>query len=337
MVTDIICHSKTTICDYDINSVIDVIRQGRSMAGSENRIFRSNIAEFLEKDNVFLFSSGSMALYHILLALEVKKGDDILLPTYVCSSVSKAIEAVGATCVFYDNAENSWLSAYQEIKKRITKNTKAIIVVHIFGIRFNDVEKMCDLNIPIIEDCAHAFSSRINKQPISTFSLCSFYSFNATKLLAAGEGGAVASDNKYFMNALENRILDCGLSDLNCAFGNAQLKQYSSFLNKRKEIANYYFEHLGGIAKELKLLDSLYFRFPVLVSNPVSYLFDRTILYKRGVDCLLHKAYQTKNNVFINSEKVFEQTVSVPIYPSLTQHELKKIVEDVVKKYCEKN
>lgn len=326
----IIPHSKTTLDQRDRQAVIDTLASGHITAGVITQKFQEKVAEYLGKEYVQLCSSGTMALYTILSALEVKPEDEVLLPTYVCPSVYHAVKRSGAQPVLYDNDKQSWLSSFEKISNKVTSRTRAIIVVHTFGIYFRDIEKLKSLNVSIIEDCAHAFTSTISGKPISQSSLCSFYSFNATKLLAAGEGGAIATDDRYFARKLSELALDSGLSDLNCALGVSQLNRYSTFLERRAEIANLYFEKLGPIANDIKQYDSIHFRFPIFVEDD-SPFFNSHVLFKKGVDSLVHHRLNMNKSQFMNAEDVFNKTISIPIYPSLQPEEINEIIGETQK------
>lgn len=261
--------------------------------------------------------------------MAIKEGDEVLIPNYICGNVAKAVTGVGAKFRLYDNAKTSWVSNFDEIQQKVTKNTKAILINHTFGIRMPDVKKLCKLSIPIIEDCCHALSPEINGVDISKDSLCSFYSFNATKLLATGEGGAVATDNSSFAKALSKVNLDKGLSDLNCALGISQFQKMEFFLKRRKEIAEKYFQAFPESTKKIKNLDSLYFRFPIFVPQVIDSFPKSTLVsFRKGVDALIDE-----NGQFPNTKYVFNYTLSLPIYPALSDDEVEEIIAETKRIY----
>lgn len=326
----VIPHSRTTLEAADRRAVLETFDSGFITAGSRNREFRRKLGEYLMGDYIELCSSGAMALVTILSALEVGVGDEVLIPAYVCPSVYGAVKRSGARAVFYDNMKGSWVSSFGEISGRVTARTRAVVVVHLFGIRFGDVEKLKALGIPVIEDCAHALTPDINGKRISEGSLCSFYSFNATKLLAAGEGGAIMTNDGDFARRVGEKCVDGGLPDMSCALGLSQLGRYGDFLKRREEIASVYFDRLGSAAGELRGYDSIYFRFPVFVGDDSKFLKSH-VLYRKGVDTLVHR--EVGGEVFPNAEDVFRRTVSIPIYPSLSEQEIEEIVSETQKLY----
>lgn len=324
----IISHSNTTLTQKDLDSINNTFLSGITTANNKVNLFKKQFQNYAHKGYIELYSSGASALYELLLGLNIQKDDEILLPSYICDSVEKAILKCGANSLFYDNEKDSWISSYKEISKKVTKKTKAIIVNHTFGIRYDleEIKKLTLLNIPLIQDCAHFISSEAKDIEISNLFIASFYSFNATKFLATGEGGAVCTNDKDLAKELSNNKLDNGISDLNASLGVSQLEQFDNFLVKRKDIANYYFENLGDISKELEQYSSIYFRFPIFVKNDSKFLNSDQVAFRKGVDSLLHNL---KKQNLANVENVFEKTISIPIYPSLTKKEQEIIVDEV--------
>lgn len=326
-------HSKTTLDDTDKLSVLNVLNSGFITSGQNNLLFRKKISQYLGKEYVFLYSSGAMALFFALRALDLK-GKDILLPTYTCPSVFNASKKAGMGVQLYDNSKNSWLASGEDIATYINKDIKAILITHIYGIRVNNIEKLKEYSPILIEDCAHAFVSSINGKSISNNSLCSIYSFNATKLLATGEGGVIATDDREFAKELEKFLIDYGLSDINCSLGISQLDKFDGFLEKRKEIADFYKNQLGNIAMDIQNYDSIYFRFPILSDKSDKFFSEKSnVAYRKGVDRMLHKEIGSFSDNFINADNVYKKTVSIPIYPSLTKKEIQFIVDDVKRIY----
>ncbi|WP_417326355.1 DegT/DnrJ/EryC1/StrS family aminotransferase [Halarcobacter sp.] len=324
----LIPHSHTSLIQKDFNFIKDTFFSGITTANDKVDLFKKEFQNYIQKEYIELYSSGTSALYEILLALNIKKNDQVLLPSYICESIKKAVLKCGAIPILYDNEKDSWISSYSQISKKVNKNIKAIIVNHIFGIRYNleEIEKLSSLNIPLIQDCAHFISNNQSDIEVSNLFTASFYSFNATKLLATGEGGAVCTNNDNLFKELCKNKLDNGISDLNASLGLSQLEQYNDFLLKRNDIANYYFENLGDIAIDLKQYSSIYFRFPIFVKDDSKFLNSKKIAFRKGVDKLLHT---TLKDYLPNVENIFKKTISIPIYPSLTKIQQKIIIDEV--------
>lgn len=323
----LISHSKPTLDHFDFTQLNNLFESKMISAGKTNLKFRNQLSKYLNKDYISLFSSGSSALFHILKSLNLVIKKEILVPNYICESVIKSICLAGLTPILYDNKPNSWVSSTAIIKDLINEKTGAIILNHTFGVIFKDIKDLSFLGIPIIEDCCHSFSTSIGDEIISKYSLCSFYSFDPTKWLTTGNGGAVASNNKELMNEIESIKLDAGLSDVNCSLGISQLNKIENFKSKRNEIAHKYFKEMSFITKELASYNSCYFRFPIIVNNSNSFLASKKVAFRKGVDSLLNTKYSSISSL-INSKRIFNKTISIPIYPSLTTEMIDTIINE---------
>jgi UDP-4-amino-4-deoxy-L-arabinose-oxoglutarate aminotransferase len=169
-------------------------------------------------------------------------------------------------------------------------------------------------------------------------------SFHATKLLATGEGGMALTKERKLLQKL--RVLKHGntdhlavgrhrhpMADLQAALGMSQLKQYNKFLSRRRAIADYYFSRLEGLPVRLPELvrdRSIFFRFPVRIKGDfgkLQELFDRQgIQVRRGVDALLHRQMGLHPADFPGAEKCFDETLSLPIYPALSDDDSERVV-----------
>lgn len=326
----LISHSQPTLDNNDLTQITTLFESKMLSSGSANKKFSEKLSKYLRNDRVSLFSSASLGLYYILKVLELGDKTDVLLPNYICESVIKAVLLAGFNPVLYDNRPNSWVSDIDIIKNSLTTNTGAIIVNHTFGIYLDRINDLVKSGIPIIEDCCHVLSTSISDEEISKYSICTFYSFDSTKWISTGNGGAVASNDKDFMNKLESIKVDQGISDLNCSLGISQIEKIEEFKSKRTEISHQYFKEMPFITKELKNLKSCFFRFPILVSNSSLFFDSKKVAYRKGVDQLLNSKYNSNTNL-INSERIFEKTVSIPIYPSLTKNQIEIIINETKK------
>ena len=324
-------HSKTHITAKSKKAVLKTIESGLLIKGEKHNLFKSKISNLIDKEYVDLTSSGTFAFFKILTAIGISEGDEVLIPNYICSSLLGPIRFLKATPVVYDNRKNSWLSDIEMIKEKTTFNTKIILLNHTYGFLFKGIEELRNLipsNIVLVEDCCHALSpnSQIGKTKISQFSLCSFYSFNATKMIASGEGGAIATDDRLFYEKICKIKLGDNLSDLSCSLGLQQIDSFQEMLDKRSEIANQYKQSFGfhGLSHE-----SLFYRYPILVSNNQVFLKSTEISYRLGVDELISDYINTQG--VQNSKDLLLKIVSVPIYPALKGSEIKYIIQSTKK------
>lgn len=326
-------HSKTYISSTEKKNVSKVLSAGLITSGQKSELFLTNLRAYFQEDRMVLYSSGSSALYNILISLNIKINDEVLLPNYICQSVLNCIRVVGATPVFYDNGKETWVSSENEIKSRISKQTKVIIINHVFGIFNSTAKKLSETGIHLIEDCCHFFVKSSLKMPVSKYSLASFYSFNSTKLLSTGEGGAILTNNSSFYKELLKNKIDNPISDLNASLGIIQLSNYNFFLERRSEIALFFDNSLKDYDIYKNKKSSIFFRYPIRVkeSQQINFLKSKKVNFRKGVDCLLNSFTEQKDNEFPNSSIDFNQTVSIPIYPALKKNELNKIMKETKK------
>lgn len=326
-----ISHSKPFISDEDRQAISKCLDSGALAAGAASGAFERQVGEYLGYKFSFATSNGSSALKLILHAIGIKKGDEVILPTYVCHSVYDVVVECGATPVLCDVSEN-WIMTPETVKSCINPSTKAIILVHVFGIDASHPDFIFK-NITIIHDYCQSFGLR------SEIDGPAFCSFNATKCLTTGEGGmALFKEQAQYEIAVEyvgkyNYLFR--LSDLQANLGLSQLSQYDNFLSKRKRIANNYLELIDPkyLKNTLKIMQrSMFFRFPMKVTGDVDELIkqvegDHDIAIRKGVDELLHRRYRIRNDrVFPMAVSLFNETVSLPIYPSLSINDQERVI-----------
>jgi UDP-4-amino-4-deoxy-L-arabinose-oxoglutarate aminotransferase len=285
-------------------------------------------------------SSGTAALTVALSALPLKKGAEIVIPSYVCKSVAEAVISAQYKPVLCDVGDD-WSMTAETVASALTNRTGAIIVVHIFGIpiKLDGFEKF---DLPIVEDACQAFGATSAGQMVGTIGTIGIFSFHATKCLTTGEGGlAVAKDQQLLerMRSLRDgekhpiaRVV-APMTDLQAALGLSQISRYPSFLKRRKTIAERYFHGLRDCPIRLPYpvrKDSIFFRFPVRVSGDFYRIRQRFaesgIHVRQGVDELLHNLIKQPGNTFANAENLLSETVSIPIYPALTDDEQEAVL-----------
>jgi dTDP-4-amino-4,6-dideoxygalactose transaminase len=210
---------------------------------------------------------------------------------------------------------------------------------------FADVKSFQKFGVPIIEDCAQAIDYR-GRQEI--FGAIAIFSFQPTKCLTTGEGGMAVSNNSDLVNAMRStrdgqKMAKRGrffspLSNISAALGLAQLKRYHQALDRRKVLALGYKHALAKVipdSLQASALDkSIYLRFPIKISGGVDSYQDlfakKNICVRRGVDRLLHRLSNLSDDNFQTAVTLYNTTVSLPIYPALTDKEHAYCVESAV-------
>ena len=353
MVQDfVIPHSKPTFDESDVFSVSKVIRSGRIVQGEVVEKFEKKVAKFIGLDGAVATNTGTSALHLSLLAIGIKKGDYVAIPSFVCVALLNAVKYVGAHSILVDIDPETYNIDVRDLKKRIKKSTKAIILPHQFGLPA-DIDEIMSLGIPVIEDCAQAIGAVYKGKKAGSFGRLSCFSFYATKVLSTGEGGMVASDSKNLLKKIRDfRDYDnkknytvrynYKMTDIQAAMGLAQLKKLNSFLLKRVTIAKRYSSDLQELCNvpsiRYKDRKHIFFRFPIQIQgsvpNALNFFSERGVTCTRPVFKPIHKYIHI--NGFPNTDTVWNNTISIPIYPSLTEKEICKIL-DVLKLYLKRN
>ena len=170
MTDEIIPHSRPSISDSDIKAVVSVLKSGQLSQGPKVREFEKKMALLIGKKKAVAVNSGSAALHLALLALDVKKSDEVIIPSFVCSAVLNAVNYTGATAVLVDIDPLTFNISVEATKRAITRKTKAIIVPHMFGCPA-EIDKLSELGIPVIEDCAQSIGANFKSQKAGSFGL----------------------------------------------------------------------------------------------------------------------------------------------------------------------
>jgi UDP-4-amino-4-deoxy-L-arabinose-oxoglutarate aminotransferase len=334
----IISHSKPTLSRDDENAVNEALRSGYIADGPGVERFEREVSQYLGFPGAIATSTGTSALFAAIAALGAGAGDEVVLPTYVCRSVLNAVVAAGAAPVLCD-VEDDWCASRDTIAPRLTRRTKAIVVVHTFGVAA-DAAPICELGVPVIEDCCQAFG---RSTCIGQLGQMCVVSFHATKLLTTGEGGMLLSHDRNLLNRAREIVTGehtgssprfrQPLSDLQAALGSSQLRRYDKFLARRRDLAEHYFAELADTAVGLPthIRDrSLFFRFPLMVSGAFDehrQAFDTCGVHvRRGVDTLLHRGLGLPPELFPGAERCFAGTLSLPLYPALTDEDTDRVV-----------
>ena len=290
-----IFHSRPWINQDDINFVNETLNSGMISSGEKVKEFEKAFASYTSTKNAIACNSGLSALILGLSNLGIKKNDEIIMPTYVCHSVADAVKFVGAKPVFCDSG-SLWNITAETVDKCITSQTKAIIAVHILGVSA-ETRNFMHFNTPVIENFCQALGL-----PNNITGDMAFFSFNATKCLATGEGGMLVSNN----------TLNCDnspykMTDIQAALGLSQLKRFDVMLKKRRKIAEKYLLKLPDyLTQEISQVKdrTMFFRFPLRYKGNKSFeeiqaeFAENNIAVRHGVDKLLHREYGFSDNNF---------------------------------------
>lgn len=328
-------HSKPWITPADEAAVSDVLRSGMIAQGAVTRRFETAVAEWHGCAYAGVATgTGAGALQLALRALGCGPGTEIISPTYTCPTVLEAMVATGATPVLVDAGED-WRPDPVLTRARLTPRTRAIIVPHLFGLR-TDLAPFRALGVPVVEDCAQLFGPRSWHAVQGTIAI---FSFHPTKCLTTGEGGMALTpdpDLARRMRALRDgeaarssRWLFSPLSDLAAALGLSQLERYPEFLARRRDLHARYSAALKPVLPEgvawLDRVPTMHYRFPLRVPGGTDRFAEgflqQGVHIRRAVDRLLHRSLGRPDSDFPGARRLYDETVSLPIYPALTEAE----------------
>ena len=263
--------SEPVFSSDEINNLKKVIKSGWLTQGKYVQSFENYFSELHEVKHSLATTSCTTALHLILSALNIKRGDEVIVPSFTWVSTVNSILYCGAKPILVDISLKTLNVSEKEIQKKINKKTKAILLVNLFGYPF-DVKKLrknISKKIKIIEDSACATGAKIGGKFVGHYSDASAFSFHPRKIITTGEGGMVTTNSKYLfkkMSILRNhgatplkvnkphlmaKFNTLGynyrMSDLQGAVGYAQLKKLKNFLNFRRKFSSYYEKELNDL------------------------------------------------------------------------------------------
>jgi dTDP-4-amino-4,6-dideoxygalactose transaminase len=287
--------------------------------------------------DVLAVASGTEALEVALWLVGVRPGDAVVMPTFACRALADAVGAIGARALICDVDECYGLDAADARRALGDRRPAAVLAFHPFGRRLA-LEPLRSLACPVIEDCAHALLGTSEAD-------VSIYSFQATKLLATGEGGAVVartSATRAGLGSLRNGRNDAAfvarrfspMSDLAASLGISQLEQLGAFAERRRILAAVYDQTLGDVIDVDRRNDGqVPFRWLARVEAPFpalrAALEARGIAIRRPVDPLLHHELGLDPGRFPTAERLYEVTISLPLYPSLSTDQARLVSEQL--------
>ena len=338
---------------FNYNILKSTIKSNFISEGKITSNLEKKISKFLNIDNVIMTSSGTSALYLALRAINVSSKDEIIVPNITYAATLNAVKMTGAVPILVDVDQKTSTIDIKNLKKNISRKTKAIIFVHISG-RFGNIKKILSFarkkKIKLIEDAAEAFGSNFNNKKLGTLGDLGCFSFTPTKIITSAQGGAVVSKNKKFINLIRcmkdqgrTKKNIGGDDDHNLFGGNykyndilaslliPQFKNIKKQLKKADEINNFYRKNLKGV-KEVSFYEKkkgevcIWTEIKTTKRNKLhNYLLKKNIKCRKIWKPLSTFKINKKNKKFKNSEIVYNNTLWLPSSLTLAKKDLKKI------------
>ena len=322
--------------------------------------FENDFAQYIGVENATTVSNGTVALHLALETLGIGAGDEVIVPTLTYIASVNAIVMVGAIPVFVDSFEGTWNINFNQIKDKITPKTKAVMVVHLYGLpcEMNEIVQVCiENNLFLIEDAAEAFGSKYNNQHVGTFGDISTFSFFGNKTITTGEGGMVVSNKRdiiqkaaYLKSQAVSNVKEYWHDELGynyrmtnicAAIGLAQLENADAVIIKKRELRNWYKEELSGLPvlfqEETSSMFNTYWMVSVLFQDELTRDKVRAALNNDGIETrpLFYPAHTMpkykSDEIFPIAESLSKRGINLPSYPKLLREDIARICSEIRK------
>lgn len=350
--------AKPYFDDEEIALVNECIVSGWvSSGGAFVTEFEELVSKQCSRKHAIACSSGTSALHLALLAMGVKDGDEVIVPTLSFIASANAITYTGAKPVFVDSEMESWNIDPLKIEEAITPKTKAIMPVHLYGhpAQMDEINTIAHQhNLLVVEDGAEAQGAFYKERPVGSLGHVATFSFFGNKVITTGEGGMIVTDDDEI--ASKARILrDHGMSpqkrywhtelgfnyrmtNLQAAVGVAQMRKFDWIVKKKKNIADWYISNLSGcnglvLPPNLSWADNVFWLFTILIDEEkfgVSVCKLAEDLKSNGIDTRpvfypIHTQPIYANNHekgFPCAERLNRMGLSLPSSPDLTSDDV---------------
>ena len=342
-------------------NVLDILSSGQYILGGNLLKLEEKFANHIGTKYAIGCNSGTDALLISLRAMNIGPGDEVITSPFTYFATAEVIALTGARPVFADINPHTFNINHKLIEKLITKKTKAVIPVHLYGqaCEIIKIRKICrKYNLTLIEDCAQSFGAKMNNQYTGTFGQFGCFSFFPTKNLGcAGDGGMIVTNSLQKAKILKKLRNHGGLArNIHEYIGyNSRLDeiQASILLTKLKIINSINKKRISIAKKYKKMIDNKNIRLPYQSSNAhhvynqftirvknrnsfIKYLERNQIPYSIYYPTPIYKqkafkAYNYKYRL-INTEKITKECISIPMYPELDNDSI-EYISDIINKY----
>lgn len=361
--------AKPHITESDKKQVLEVLDSGVLSIGKKTEEFEKKFAEFAGTKYACAVSSGTTGLHLALLAAGVGPGDEVITSPFSFIASANAILYVGAKPVFVDIDPESYGIDPEKIEKKITKKTKAILPVHVFG-QSADMAKIMAIarkhKLLVIEDACEAIGASFQGKPVGTFGQSAVFSFYPNKQMTTGEGGMVVTNNAQvweFCRSARNQgraenmqWLDhvrlgynYRIDEMSAALGVAQLSRLRGSIKERGKIAGWYEKYLRPYSHLIRtpsaapgrthswfvyvveILKSGSNRDKLVTSLAKSGVATKPYLPSIHLFDFYRRMFKHKEGDFSVSEMISDRTLALPFYIGLKEMDIKEITRRLLR------
>jgi dTDP-4-amino-4,6-dideoxygalactose transaminase len=343
----------------DIREAIrEILDSGRFILGKNVKNLEEEIASYINTKKAVGLASGTDALYLSLRALDIKQGDEVITTPFSFIATAEAITYVGGTPVFVDIDSDTLNMDISKLEEKITPKTKAIIVVHLFGLP-TDMKELMEIakkhDLKVIEDCAQAFGASYGKEHVGSIGDCGCFSFYPSKNLGAyGDGGMMTTSNPEIyrrISLLRNHGTvepykhdfigyNSRLDEIQAAILRIKLKHIDTYNRNRQNIADIYSSVLGNLVTCPPVMDDRTHVFHQYTIRSSKRDEIRRALKEKSVSSVVYypitlhcqeafKFLGYKSGDFPKSEAAAREVLSLPIYPELAPETAEFIADTI--------
>jgi len=348
----------------EIEAVVRVMRTGQLAGGPEVARFEEDFSALVDGRHCVAVNSGTSALHLALLAMGVKPGDEVIVPSFSFAATANAVAIIGAVPVFVDIEPEYFCLSPAAVEAAITDKTVAIMPVHLYGHPAAMTEILAIAakhGLAVIEDAAQAVGSALDGTAVGTFGVTACFSFYPTKNMHSVEGGMVVTPdadvarriqllrNQGMLEKYKNELIGLNnrLSDVHAAVGRVQLAKLPGWTKARKENAAFLDQNLRGVTVPSVAAgaDHVYHQYTIRVTDEVEGGRDglEARLRERGVGSGVYypipihrlpsfQRADVRSRVsgeLVETERAAREVLSLPVMPTLTQGDLERIVAGV--------
>jgi len=352
----------------EVDAVVEVLKSGILTTGlgkGPNVVrFEKAFAEFVRAKYAVAVNSGTAALHSALLAIEISRGDEVILPSFTFVATAEMVVLAGAKPVFVDINPNTYTIDPEEVEKAITEKTRAIIPVDLYGLSadmkaIKEIAEKHDLKI--IEDAAQAHGALYKGEPPGKYADITCWSFYASKNMTTGEGGMLTTNNEDYAEKLcyirshgekvkyHSHMLghNYRMPEIEAAIGYIQLKKLPNFIEKRRKNAEILTEKLKEnnkiqLPSEPEGYKHSWYLYTIRLKNANANQRNNLVekLKKHGIGTgvyyytpihLMPYYRQFGEYKLPKTETASEQVLSLPVHPGVSEEQANFIAETVLK------
>ena len=344
--------AKPLIGDDERAAVDKVLRSGMLAQGPEVAAFEEEFSKFVGGRHCVAMNSGTSALHLGFIAGGIKPGDEVIVPSFSFAATANSVVLAGCVPVFADIDPKTFNIDPNHVEKLITKKTKAIMPVHLYGhiAPMNEINAIAEKhNLIVFEDAAQGHLASLDGKNSGEFSSVASFSFYPTKNMTSGEGGMIscATDefarmckllrNQGMEKRYENEVVgfNTRMTDIHAAIGREQLKKIEGWTKTRQANAKFLDENLKGVVTPYVIPGAkhVYHQYTIRIVGHDRDKFAEEMT-KRGVGSGVYypipvhqlPSFGLKFDL-PNTTAACKEVLSIPVHPALTQAELETVVE----------